>query len=149
MKTKLRLGLVALMVAAMTLVASFGAAAQTNPNAPTLTFSGNVQICSSAAAGATCRPAIQGEEVPPGTHVMVGQDASAQLRYPNEAIVNFTQPGLYTVNAAPANFRGTRSAGSVIASNAAFITFAALIAAAGVAASVLDDDEDLLVPLSE
>src|SRR5690606_11450920 len=72
--------------------------------AQTLTFpaGANIQICESAAAGASCSPAVSGQELPPGSHMMVGPDASATLTYPNGATVQFTEPGLYTINAAPA-----------------------------------------------
>ncbi len=139
MKTLTRIAFAALLLAGMSLMPAF---------AQQLSFSGNVQICQSAAAGSSCTPATPGQTVPPGTHLMVGQGATASVTYENGAVVNFTEPGLYTINAAPASLVGVQTAGQVIASNAAFITFAALIAAAGIASSALDDDENLLEPLS-
>ena len=157
MKTPIRLAFAALLLAAVSLVPAF---AQVNPaagvigppavvSAPTLTFTGNVQICTSASAGATCSPAKPGQPLPVGSHMMVGPGATAQLEYSNGAIVNFTEPGLYTVNAATGALTGVATASSIVAANTGFIAFAGLIAAAGVSSSVADEDENLLVPISE
>jgi len=143
MKTSLRIASVTALLAGMSMLPAF---------AQSLSFSGNVQICQSAAAGSACTPATPGMTVQAGTHLMVGPGGSASVTYENGAVVNFTEPGLYTINAAPAGALApgqTMSAGSVVAANTGFIVFAGLIAAAGIASSTLDDDEDLLVPISE
>ena len=111
----------------------------------------NVQICQSAEAGATCRPAISGESVPPGTNVMVGPGAQAEIVYKhltagkNQKIV-LDKPGVYTLNervALPNHAKATFK--EVLAANPGFMTFAALIAAAGGAASA---NGGKLVPIS-
>ena len=159
MKTPIRLAFAALLLAAVSLVPvqaqdlggldlEPGTKAVTG-DPPTLTFTGNVQICTSASAGATWSPAKPGQPLPVGSHMMVGPGATAQLEYSNGAIVNFTEPGLYTVNAATGALTGVATASSIVAANTGFIAFAGLIAAAGVSSSVADEDENLLVPLSE
>jgi len=144
MKSQIRLAFAALLLAAVALLPAFA-----QQVAPELTFTGNVQVCASAAAGASCTPATPGQPLPPGSHLMVGPNATAQLTYANGAIVNFTEAGLYTVGAAPAGITGTMTASSIVAANTGFIAFAGLIAAAGVSSSVADEDENLLVPVSE
>ena len=149
MKFQIRLALAALLLAATAMLPAFAA------EAPILTFTGNVQICSGAAANATCKPAVPNQPLPAGSHLMVGPGATAQLQYLEDGIVNFTEPGLYTVNALPvrnlpgSNYATQVQSASSIASSMGFITFAGLIAAAGVASSVTGEDENLLVPISE
>ncbi len=140
MKTFVRLAFASLLLAAAPAFAQ------------TLTFpaGANIQICDSAAAGAQCHPAVSPQELPPGSHMMVGPDSSATLTYPNGATVEFTEPGLYTINAAPAGAlvaSEPTTLGSIMASYPGFIAFSALIVASGVASSV-GDDENLLEPFS-
>ena len=142
MKTPIRLAFAALLIAAMSLFPAFA-----QESVGTLQVNGNVMT----STGGDFVPASSGQVITEGTRLMVTEGSSASITFANGAVVNFTQPGVYTVNmpAAGALAAGTTySAGSIVASNEAFITFAGLIAAAGVAASTLDDDEDLLLPVS-
>lgn len=106
--------------------------------------------------GGEFNPANTGDVVQVGDRIMVGEGGIASVNYPGCTTVNFTEPGVYTINepaacreneqqdSGTADETGAVDGSSVLASNAAFITFEALIVAAGVAASVLDDDEDLV-----
>lgn len=140
MKTSLRIAFVAALVAALSFFPAFAQEA-----VGTLQVNGSVMT----STGGEFTPASSGQAVAEGTRLMVAEGSSASITFPNGAVVNFTEPGVYTINmpAAGALAAGTTyTAGSVIASNAAFITFAGLIAAAGVASSTMDDDEDLVSP---
>ena len=143
MKTSIRLAFAALLIAAMSIFPAFA-----QESVGTLQVNGNVMVSS----GGDFVQASSGQVVSEGTRLMVAEGSSASITFPNGAVVNFTQPGVYTINmpAAGALAAGTTyTAGSIVASNAAFITFAGLVAAAGVASSALDDEEDLLVPVSQ
>ncbi|TAK39890.1 MAG: hypothetical protein EPO30_01655 [Lysobacteraceae bacterium] len=138
MKTStLRLAFATLLLAAMALLPAFAQ----QPTA-TLTFNGTVMTSS----GGEFVAAASGQQVAYGTRVMVSEGSTATLTYPNGAVVNLTQPGVYTVSAAGGALAVTQ--GSAAAANAMMIGVAAVIAAAGIASSALDDDEDLLVPVS-
>lgn len=103
--------------------------------------------------GGEFNPAATGEIVQVGDRVMVGEGAMASVNYPGCTTVSFTKPGVYTISE-PAACRENQDSNtadeagadgsSVLAENAAFITFEGLIVAAGVASSMLDDDEDLV-----
>jgi hypothetical protein len=104
--------------------------------------------------GGEFNPATTGQMVNVGDRIMIAEGSTASVAYPGCTTVRFTEPGVYTINE-PAACRenndedsetADEAAGdsSVIASNAAFITFEALIATAGLASSLLDDDEDLV-----
>lgn len=137
MNTRFRIVFAAVLVAALSLLPAFAQQA-----VGTLQVNGTVMT----STGGEFAAAADGQSVTEGTRLMVGENSSASITFPNGAVVNFTQPGVYTINMPAA---GTLASGATYnASNLAFITFAATIAAAGVASSVLDDDEDLLVPAS-
>lgn len=138
MKTStLRIAFATLLLAAMALLPAFAQ----QPTA-TLTFNGTVMTSS----GGEFVAASSGQQVAYGTRVMVSEGSTATLTYPDGAVVNLTQPGVYTVSAAGS--RLVRTHGNAAAANAMMIGVAGVIAAAGIASSVLDDDEDLLVPAS-
>ena len=138
MKTStLRIAFATLLLAAMALLPAFAQ----QPTA-TLTFNGTVMTSS----GGEFVAASSGQQVAYGTRVMVSEGSTATLTYPDGAVVNLTQPGVYTVSAAGSNL--VRTQGNAAAANAMMIGVAGVIVAAGVASSVLDDDEDLLVPAS-
>src|SRR5690606_3828121 len=143
MKTSLRIALAATLLAVMSLLPAFAQEA-----VGTLQVNGTVMT----STGGEFVPASDGQAIAEGTRLMVSEGSSASITFPNGAVVNFTEPGVYTINmpAAGALAAGTTySASSLIASNAGFITFAGIIAAAGVASSVADDEEDLLTPVSK
>jgi hypothetical protein len=106
--------------------------------------------------GGEFNPATTGQMVNVGDRIMIGEGGMASVAYPGCTTVRFTEPGVYTINE-PAACRenndedsntadesGAAGESSVVATNVGFITFEALIAAAGVASSALDDDEDLV-----
>ena len=142
MNTRFRIVLAAVLVAALSLLPAFAQQA-----VGTLQVNGTVMT----STGGEFAAAADGQSVTEGTRLMVGENSSASITFPNGAVVNFTQPGVYTINMPAAGSLAsgvTYNASSLIAANAAFITFAATIVAAGVASSAMDDDEDLLVPAS-
>jgi hypothetical protein len=106
--------------------------------------------------GGEFNPATTGQMVNVGDRIMIGEDSMASVAYPGCTTVRFTEPGVYTINEPAAcrendnedsNTADESSAAgesSVVATNVGFITFEALIAAAGIASSALDDDEDLV-----
>ena len=61
----------------------------------TLSTSGDVQV----SAGGDFSAAASGTSVQAGTRVMVGEGASAVVRYANNCEVTYTRPGVYTVAA--------------------------------------------------
>src|SRR3546814_13130381 len=87
--------------------------------------------------------ASSGQQVAYGTRVMLSEGSTATLTYPDGAVVNITEPGVYTVSAAGS--RLVRTQGNTAAANAMMLGIAGVIAAAGIAASALDDDEHILV----
>lgn len=142
MKTQIRIAFAALLLAAMSLLPAFA-----QESVGTLQVNGTVMT----STGGEFVPAADGQAVTEGSRLMVGEGSSASITFPNGAVVNFTQPGVYTINMPAAGTLAsgtTYSAGSLVAANTGFIIFAATIAAAGIASSALDDDEDLLVPAS-
>ena len=106
--------------------------------------------------GGEFNPATTGQLVNVGDRIMIGEGGMASVAYPGCTTVRFTEPGVYTINE-PAACRenndedsdtaedsGAAGDTSIVATNAGFIAFEALIAAAGVASSAMDDDEDLV-----
>ena len=104
--------------------------------------------------GGEFNPATSGQTVKVGDRIMLGEGGHASVNYPGCTTVLFTEPGVYTINE-PATCNENTDDGSetadsgssdtgVVASNVGFITFEALIVAAGLASSMLDDDEDLV-----
>lgn len=98
----------------------------------------------STSTGGDFVPAASGEAIQAGERIMVGEGSSASIRFSNGAVVDYTTPGVYTVQM-PAT-AGTTTTGSTALTPAemGFIGFAGVVAASGIAASVMDDDEDLL-----
>lgn len=142
MNTRFRIVFAALLVAALSLLPAFA-----QQSVGTLQVNGTVM----ASTGGEFVAAADGQAVAEGTRLMVGENSSASITFPNGAVVNFTQPGVYTINmpAAGALAAGTAyNASSLIAANAGFIGFASVIAAAGVSSSAMDEDEDLVDPVS-
>ena len=102
-------------------------------------------------SGGEFNPATTGQPVKVGDRIMLGEGGFATVNYPGCTTVRFTEPGVYTINEPAAcsersdNSETSETAdSSVVASNAAFIGFEALIVAAGLASSILDEDEDLV-----
>ena len=90
--------------------------------------------------------ASSGEAIQAGERIMVGEGSSASITFTNGAVVNYTAPGVYTVHlpAAAGVGAGAAAAATLTGGEIALISAAGLIAASGIAASTLDDDEDLL-----
>src|SRR3546814_5292160 len=63
------------------------------------------------------------------TRVMLSEGSTATLTYPDGAVVNLTEPGVYTVSAAGS--RLVRTQGNTAAANAMMLGIAGVIAAAG------------------
>ena len=100
MKTStLRIAFATLLLAAMALLPAFAQ----QPTA-TLTFNGTVMTSS----GGEFVAASSGQQVAYGTRVMVSEGSTATLTYPDGAVVNLTQPGVYTVSAAGSRLVRTR-----------------------------------------
>lgn len=98
--------------------------------------------------GGEFETAVTGEPVVAGERVMVGENSSVLVRFANNCVIRFTQPGVHLVpNGCVPGVAGATSAGgvagttvgSVVASNAGIIGVSAVIAAAGVASSVAND----------
>jgi len=99
--------------------------------------------------GGEFETAATGENVVAGERVMVGENSSVLVRFANNCVIRFTQPGVHLVpqgcvpgvggamNAGAAASAAT--VGSVVASNAGIIAVSAVIAASGVASSVASD----------
>ena len=145
MKTLLRAFAVTALVAAM----AYPAHAQDKEHGILTVSRGTVMTSD----GGEFNPATTGQIVQVGNRIMVGEGAMASVNYPGCTSVSFTKPGVYTINE-PAACRENQDAdtadaagadgSSVMAENAGFIAFEGLIVAAGLASSLLDDDEDLV-----
>jgi len=127
-------------VALATALAGLMAPAIAQETIGTMQVNGSV----STSMGGDFMPAASGESIQAGERIMVGEGSSASISFTNGAVVNYTTPGVYTVQMPAAV--GTTVAGSTALTPAemTFIGFAGLVAASGIAASALDDDEDLL-----
>ena len=108
----------------------------------TMSVNGSV----STSMGGDFIPAASGEAIQAGERVMIGEGSSAQISFTNGAVVNYTAPGVYSIQMPPVAGVVSESPGVLTPAEMGFIGFAAVIAAAGIAASVADDDEDLLGP---
>jgi len=136
MKTMLR----AATAAALLGVASL-APALAQDTIGTLQVNGTVMT----STGGEFVPAASGEAIQAGERLMVGEGSSASISFSNGAVVEYTAPGVYTIQM-PA-LVGTTGAGApatLTPAELTFIGFAGVVAATGVAASTMDDDEDLV-----
>jgi len=137
----------ALAVAALTAALALPANAQEKSVGVLTVGKGTVMT----SKGGEFNPATSGQPVQVGDRIMLAENSAATVSYPGCTAVSFTQPGVYTIKE-PAVCRESNdsSAGSgvadsgVPADSAAFIAFEAAIVAAGLASSMLDDDEDLV-----
>lgn len=108
----------------------------------TMSVNGSV----STSMGGDFIPAASGESIQAGERIMVAENSSAQIAFTNGAVVNYTAPGVYSIQMPATAGVVSMSPGVLTPAEMGFIGFAAVIAAAGIAASVADDDEDLLGP---
>src|SRR5690606_33066295 len=89
MKTSLRIALAAGLLAVMAMLPAFAQAGM-----GTLQVNGTVMT----STGGEFVPASDGQAIAEGTRLMVSEGSSASITFPNGAVVNFTEPGVYTIN---------------------------------------------------
>lgn len=139
MKNPLRIFSAVLLLTAMSLLPAFA-----QEVIGTLQVDGTVMT----STGGDFVTAASGQAVQAGTRLMVADGGSASITFQNGAVAAFTEPGVYTVNMPVGLVSGSAASpvgsASVIAANAGFIGFAAVIAASGIASSTLDETEDLV-----
>lgn len=136
MKTMLRIATAAALLGAASLAPAFA-----QETIGTMQVNGTVMTSD----GGEFVGASSGEAIQAGERIMVGEGSSASISFVNGAVVNYTAPGVYTIQLPTVATGATATTlGQAIADNAGFVAFAGVIAAAGIAASVADDDEDLI-----
>ena len=138
MKTMLRVATAAALLGAASLAPAFA-----QETIGTMQVNGTVMTSD----GGEFVGASSGEAIQAGERIMVGEGSSASISFVNGAVVNYTAPGVYTIQL-PAVATGATATtlGEAVSANIGFVAFAGVIAAAGIGASVLDDDEDLVGP---
>lgn len=136
MKTMLRVATAAALLGAASLAPAFA-----QDTIGTMQVNGTVMT----STGGEFVGAASGEAIQAGERIMVGEGSSAQITFVNGAVVNYTAPGVYSIQLPAVAAAGTATTvGSAVAANTGFIALAGVIAAAGVGSSVADDNEDLV-----
>ena len=136
MKTMLRAATAAALLGAASL-----APALAQETIGTMQVNGTVMT----STGGEFVPAASGEAIQAGERIMVGEGSSASISFANGAVVEYTAPGVYTIQMpAVAGTAGAGAAGTLTSAEYGLIGFAGVVAATGVASSAMDDDEDLV-----
>lgn len=134
MKTKLRLAAAAAILGAAAFVPALA-----QETIGTMQVNGTVMT----STGGEFAPAASGEAIQAGERIMVGEGSSATISFSNGAVVEYTAPGVYSIQMPAATMTAAGSA-ALTPAELGFIGFAGVVAASGAAASALDDDEDLV-----
>lgn len=137
MKTMLRIATAAALLGAASLAPAFA-----QETIGTMQVNGTVMTSD----GGEFVGASSGEAIQAGERIMVGEGSSASISFVNGAVVNYTAPGVYTIQMPAAAGVVSNSPGVLTPAEMGFMGFAGVIAAAGIAATVMDDDEDLIGP---